>query len=1072
MKAKSYLSAIMIFLLCTAGLKAFSAVPQLVVKGIVKADDGTPVSGVNVRLKGTQNVVVTDAGGNYRITVPNGNGILVFTHIGYESAEVAINARPLINISLRTVQSGLNEVVVIGYGSQEKKNITGSISSVKAEDIALYNVNTFQSALQGRMAGVEMYESNGVPGSAVNVRIRGLNTINGSAGPLYVVDGVPVFTGGGVDGDAPLNNGFDAGSSQTNVMTDINPNDIESVEVLKDAAATAIYGARGSGGVILITTKRGKAGKTSFNVNYITGYSRMSKVKELLNGPQLLEILDESYRNTFYSTPSNINLPLPATPMPAITNFTRGRADTTDIDPFDNVLQTGVFREVTLSASNGSDKTKYYLSGTYRENVATIKGTGMKQYNFKLNLDHNISKYIRVGLSVTPSFNKEKRLGSSNTINLGGYGAALSTNLPIYPLYNADGTYFNPWTNPIAYQDRSLFTGDNKRTRISESLYLEADITKNLKFKTIFQREDFNQLAPTYIAGLLRVANDVSISPFANDQTSRLQQQNSYGYINSMEDYLTYKKDFDKKHTLDAVLGMRFSSNATYYEAMYGNNVPNSNYIYPSQAARLDPNIQTGVQGDINANLGYFLRAQYAYKKRYLMSLVVNRDGNSRFGENKRYGTFPAVSAGWIASDESFLKGNKVISFLKIRGSFGLTGNAGGIGNNSSKTTWQSGNPFIGYMGNIGNVPLQPANANLHWEKGIKYDAGIDMQLLNSRFSTTVDYYKNTTKEMLLSIPAPLTFGYNSAAGDQTFLENRGSLYNEGIELALNATILKGKFRWQTSFNISHNITRITSLGGIDPNTVSAASGDVQLYVGKNAPVYFLVESAGVDPATGGELIHDKDGNTVLASTLNAQQLNAARKPQYDKSPAPKYYGGLGNNFDYKGFSLSVFFSYRLGNYLLDAGERVMSYVGNISVANNSTVPNIFLGNLPVSILDRWTTPGQVTDIPKVYYNDPVNNILRNRNTTRFLSDASYIRLKNVQFSYTLPPSLLSRLKLKAARVNITGQNLFLLTRFKGIDPESVTIQTNYRERNLGYGIIRNVVPQSKTLTVGLNIGF
>lgn len=1067
-----YLFSFLICLLCGTDLKALPAPPPLLVQGTVRSEDGTPVPGVNVRLKGTTNAVVTDEKGNYRITVAQGTGTLTFTHVSYTSREVPINGRTVINVSLTMVQGGLNEVAIIGYGTQEKRAVTGSISSVKSDEIALYNVNTFQSALQGRMPGVEMYESNGVPGSAVNVRIRGLNTINGSAGPLYVVDGVPVFTGGGVDGDAPLNNGFDAGSSQTNVMTDINPNDIESIDVLKDAAATAIYGARGSGGVILITTKRGKAGRTAFNVNYITGFSRISKVKQLLNGPQLLDILDEAYRNTFYSTPSNINLPLPATPIPAITNFTRGQADTTNNDPFDVVLQTGMFRELTLSASNGSDNTKYYLSGTYRDNVATIKGTGMKQYNFKLNLDHNISKYIRLGLSVTPSFNKEKRLGSSNTINLGGYGAALSTNLPIYPLYNTDGTYFNPWTNPVAYQDRDLFTGDNKRTRISESLFVEADLSKDLKLKSIFQREDFNQVAPTYISGILRITNDVNISPFANDQTSRLQHQNSYGYINSMENYLTYKKVIGKKHALDGVLGMRFSSNATYYEAMYGDNVPNSNFIYPSQAARIDQNIQTGVQGDMNANLGYFLRAQYGFKRKYLLSLVVNRDGNSRFGDRKRFGTFPALSAGWVASDESFLKRSKVISFLKIRGSFGLTGNAGGIGNNSSKTTWQSGSPYTGYMGTIGNAALQPANANLHWEKGIKYDAGIDMRLLNNRLSTTIDYYKNITKEMLLSIPTPVNFGYNAAGSDLTFLENRGSLYNEGIEFSANANILKGAFKWNASFNISHNITRITDLGGIDPNTVSAASGDVQLYVGKNAPVYYLIESAGVDPATGGELVHDKDGNTVLASSLNAQQLNAARKPQYDKSPAPKFYGGLGNNFDYKGFSLSVFFSYRVGNYLLDAGERVMSYVGNISVTNNSTVPNIFLGNLPVSILNRWTTPGQITDIPKVYYNDPVNNILRNRNTTRFLSDASYIRLKNVQLSYALPPELLSRLRLKSARLNITGQNLFLLTRFKGIDPESVTIQTNYRERNLGYGIIRNVVPQSRTLTLGLNIGF
>lgn len=1048
------------------------------IQGTVKNEKGEPLQAVTVLVKGTKTSTITNAAGNYSITVPNPKAVLVFSHVGFGKKEETLNGRTSINLSIFAVEaSDLDEVIVVGYGTQVKRTITGSISRVGSEDIEKYNTPSFQSALQGRMAGVEMYESSGVPGAAVNVRIRGMNTINGSAGPLYVVDGIPVFQGGGGDGDQPQNNGVMGNSSQTNVMTDINPTDIESIEVLKDAAATAIYGARGSGGVVLITTKRGKNGKTSFNINVIGGLSQISKQKQLLDGPQLLGVLDEAYRNSFYAIPTNAGLPLPATPLPPMDNFTRGMADSTNINHLDNVIRVGSYGEVTVSAMNGTDKTKYYLSGTYKRNVSTIRGSDMNQFNFKLNIDQAFSKSVRFGVSITPSYNIDKKLGSSSTLNLGGYGGAISTNLPIYPLYNADGTYFNPYTNPLSFLNRDLFRADNQRIRINESAYLEADLSKSLKFKTLVQREDWSQKAPTYTSGLLRqrTANDIVASPFVDDQVAQIQQPTSYGYLNSIESYFTYIKTLGKSHHVNGVAGMRFSTNNALFEAMYGENFANTNLDYPSQAARINDNFQTAVQGDPSANLGYFVRAQYDFKRKYLLSAVVNRDGSSRFGSNQRFGTFPAFSAGWVISDEKFLKRNKFVSFIKLRGSFGLTGNSGGIGNYASKTTWQSGMANIpGYMGNLGNYPAQAGNANLHWEKGTKYDGGLDMEFLGGKIRATVDYYENTTTDMLLSIPTPQTYGYGYTGSDFTYLENRGSLNNKGIEFSINAKILSGKFTWNASFNISHNETQILSLGGLDPSTVSGGTGSVQLYVGKSSPVYYLIESAGVDPATGQEMINNNNGKAVFANSLNPSQLDSARRPQFDKSPAPKYYGGFGNNFSYKGFDLSIFFSYRVGNYLLDAGERVSSYVGNVSLINNNTVANVFVGNLSATVLDRWTTPGQITDMPKVNYNSvtTVNDVMRNRNSTRFLSDASFARLKNVVLSYTVTPKVLKSLGLKSLRFNLTGQNLLLFTNFNGVDPEAVTIQTNYRERNIAYGVIQNVVPQTKTLTVGLNIGF
>ncbi|WP_343307043.1 TonB-dependent receptor [Chitinophaga niabensis] len=1048
---------------------------QVVVKGKVTDDKGAPLPLVSITLKGSSTIgIMSSENGDYTIKLPDGNAILVFSYVNFERKEVGVKGKTIINVTLSPSQKAMDEVVIVGYGTQKKRDVTSSISRIKGEEIEKYNVNSFQSALQGQMPGVEIYESSGVPGAALNVRIRGLNTVNGSAGPLYVVDGIPILSGGGGDSDGPITNDLNLGGTQTNGIADINPADIESIEVLKDAASAAIYGARGGGGVILITTKRAKAGRTAFNLSVINGITELSRERDLLNGPQLLTIMDESYANTFYSNPANAGQPVPPTPMPGIKNFDRATAEATNIDYLRQIMRTGVFREVTLTASNGSEKTKFYLSGTYKRTVANIRGSEMNQFNFRVNIDHTWNKFIRLGASVAPSLNKEYRLGSGSVTAAGGYGAAVSTNLPIYPLYKEDGTYFNPWTNPLAFLNRDLYENTSKRIRLLASAYFEADLLPGLKSRTNVQREDMDQLGRTYIDGMLRLrTNSAStISPFADDQLARTSHQNSYGFINSIESFFTYDRSVGKKHKLNAVLGMRFSQIDMRYEAMYGENYANRHLLYPSLAAYIDNAFQTGAVGEPSANLGYFFRVNYKYREKYNVSLVVNRDGSSRFGRNMRFGTFPAVSVGWILSDEPFLKNATFIDLLKLRVSGGLTGNAQGISNIAHIANWSTSQNTSGYMGSATSTPARPANPNLHWEKGVKYDAGIDVTLFKNRLDATVDVYHYTTQDLLLSIPTGTTFGYGAPGSSQTYLENRGNLVNKGIEFAISSTNVQGAFTWKTNFNISFNQTHILSLGGLTPETVSGGAGDVQLYVGYQGPVFYLVEWAGVDPATGGELIRDKNNKVVLASSLNAQELAQAKKPQFDKLPAPKFYGGIGNTFSYKGFSLSVFFSYRVGNYILDAGERVASYVGNINFNNGGTFINI--GNLSAKVMDRWNKPGQVTDVPKLYYNDAVNDKLRGTNTTRFLSDASFIRLKNAQLNYTVPANIYSRVRLKSARIFLTGQNLLLFTRFKGVDPEAanIPVTTDNRDRNFSYGIIQNVVPQPRTVTLGVNVGF
>ncbi len=630
------------------------AVLAVTVTGKVTSDTGEGIPGVNVSLKKTTIGTSTGPDGTYSLSVQDdhANGTLVFSYIGYTTEEVIINGRSKIDVSLEPDIKSLQEVVVVGYGEQAKREVTGSIATVKAQEIEKSVVTSFQSAMQGRMPGVEIAESSGVPGAAVQVRVRGLGTINGGAGPLYVVDGVPILSGHRGDGDTPISTS-DIGTSN-NPLTDLNPNDIESIEVLKDAAAGAIYGARAAGGVVLITTKRGKAGKTSFNVRVYTGVSEIANQRSLLNGPQLLEIADEAWRNTFYSNPASVGLPLPATPMPAIPNFDRGRADTTNINHLDNVLRRGSTSEVSLSASNGTDKAAFYINGTYRKTQGTMRGNDFDYVGFRLNVDYNLTKALKFGANISPSYTYEKRLGSGSNITTGGFGGATTANLPIYPVYNQDGTYFNPWFNPVAFLDRDIYANNQKKIRILATLFFEATILPGLKFRSTANVETYNQTSDVYQSGLIRVRGNTDASPFADDQLARGVLQRYVGYNYLTENFFNYTKVLREHHSVSVVAGMRFQKLDTQYESMVGESFANSSLRYPSQAAFVEDRPQTQLR-DNTALLGYFFRSNYTLKDRYLFGFTINSDGSSRFGKNKKFGTFPAVSAGWILSEENFL---------------------------------------------------------------------------------------------------------------------------------------------------------------------------------------------------------------------------------------------------------------------------------------------------------------------------------------------------------------------------------------------------------------------------------
>ena len=980
-----------------------------------------PLTGVTVKAGSLNIFAQTDNEGNFTILIPAGTVSLQFTYVGYSDAELPVKENMVVQMG--TSEKTMNEVVVVGYGKATRRNITGSISKLNSKDVANVPAPSFESAMQGKAAGVVIESGSGKVGQGIKIRIRGTSSISANSQPLYVVDGLPISTESLSDG---LN-------EPTNPLADINPNDIESIEVLKDASASAIYGARAANGVVLITTKKGKNNqKTSIELNTSTSFSNPARTWKYVNATEYVDLIhlaaqsDGSYDFKYgisgyateqdaiddYTKDYNRNV---LNNYSLGTSWQKGEVNT----DWQKLLynHNAPASQVDLSVSGGNEKTKFFASGTYNVQDAIVINNKFYRYGGRLNLEHNATDKLSIGVNMNIVRTQLNRVTNDDEFSTPGQ---LVAQLPISPLYDpVTGELNNKTLYPNALYDAQYNSDVQVTNHTLAEVFANYSLLPELSFRSEFGADLSSLNQEAFQAKQTIDGSGIGKANIINSIST--------GY--NINNYFTYTPSLGDNHKLNAVAGMSYLQNDSKFASSYGEGTPTD--------AIKNLNGTTSITFANSTNykytfLSYFLRANYSFDDKYLFGASIRTDGSSRFGSNNRYGWFPAFSAGWVVSDEKFMKHIGFINFLKLRASWGITGNAE-IGEGNFYSLYS----VVNYPGLPGLSPTQLGNKDLKWEKTAQTDAGLEFSVLKSRISVELDYYNKQTSGLLLFVNVPETNGYTSVT------KNLGTLENKGFEATINTTNIDGKiFKWTSSINAANNQNKILDIGG---QIIEAGFGLTQRAV-EGLPIgeFYAQKFVGVDPATGDALYEGEDGKPT------ADFGAAARLPLGNSNP--KWTGGLSNNFTYKNFSLDLFFTFVYGNKLYDAGGEFRQ-AGFYNGFDNPTI----------NIKDAWTGPGDITNIPRIgyYYGSGYQN------SSRFLYDGSYIRFRTASLSYIIPKSFVEKLKISSAKVYVSGENLFTITKYPG-DPE-VNVETL---GNIGGGQDFYTIPQPRTITFGLNVKF
>ena len=999
---------------------------ERVVSGkVTSAEDGSSLPGVNVVLVGSAGGTVTDVEGNYKLSVPASGGVLRFSFIGLVSQEIQIGSSTNIDVGMTQDVQQLSEVVVVGYGTQIKQDLTGNIAQIKGSELRSIPVASFDQAIQGKAAGVFVEAGTGKLGQGIKVRIRGSSSVSAANQPLYVIDGMPITS-----------SSQSSAEGATNPLVDINPNDIESIEILKDASASAIYGSRAANGVVLITTKRGKSGKTNFEIGYFAGFSSETGRREFLNTEEYVQLFTESNGGMTQGLTNRFNRYGAAPSGPAAASWaTPGAPGYVDTNWQDQVFRDDAgISQLDISASGGNEKTKFFISGSNSNQRGIIIGNDLDRINGRINLDHQASDKFNLGINFSIARTFNKRLAEDNNFNTPIQIVALSPMTPVidtrtdlisgaldlntgvpnsnYPIY------YNPLLdNAYAEQTTLVF-------RNLGSVYGEYKFTEGLTFRSDFGYDLLTQNEERYFG---KETSRNSGAPNGQGNNAWTQVFNF-----TTNNFLRYQKNI-QDHGLEAVGGITYQESNRKYSNVGAQQFPSNAYQKITSAA----DITSGTSNESAFSfLSYFARANYKFKDKYLLSLSGRVDGSSRFGADNRYGFFPAASAGWIVSEESFMSNVKVMDFLKLRASYGLTGNAE-IGNFAALGLYTGGS---GYAGIPGQSASQLENPDLRWEQTAQLDVGIDFGLFESRITGQLDYYAKKTNDLLLNVNLPGNSGF------RTQTRNVGELENKGFEIVINTENFVGDFKWNTSFNFARNRNKILDLQGqiIQGSFISRAQE------GEPIGIFFSPKYAGVDPANGDALyvLVKSDGTQTTTNDYNeATQMKVG-------DPNPDFIAGLTNTFKYKGVDFSFLFQGVFGNQVYNGGGIFMSANGD------------FFDNQTKDQLRRWQKPGDITDVPqaRLFGGNGVGE------SSRYITDGSYIRLRTITLGYNLPASVLSKAKLTKLRVYVSGQNLLTFTDYEGWDPE-VNSDT-YAGNNVNQGIDFYSAPQAKTVTFGINIGF
>ncbi|WP_299822627.1 TonB-dependent receptor [uncultured Pontibacter sp.] len=973
---------------------------------VTDAGNGQPLPGVNVVVKGTTTGTFTSGDGSYTVNVPSDNAVILYSFLGYVQQEISTAGKTSINVQLKEDTKTLSEVVITSYGVQEKKEVAGATAQIKGAVIENNPVQSFDKAIQGRLAGVQVSSTTGVPGGSVQIRIRGVGSINGSNDPLYIIDGVQVNSG---DRSRIM--------SSSNALSALNPNDIESIDVLKDAAAASIYGAQAANGVVIITTKRGKGGKTKFNFGAYTGFNQVIKEIDVLTGPQYEQLSREAVGNRYGYNSKTYK------------DWVASRVNPENAPTYDwqdAVFRNGAIRNFDLSASGGSDKTNFFVSGAYNFTEGPVISSDFERGSMRINLDHKVNDKLSFNTSLNLSTFTQNGVTSGGAFSNPNRSAMLM--VPTNPIYNEDGTYNQNLEG--SYNNNVLMTANYDQIKGTTNQAVgnfgaAYEIIPGLLFRSSFKVDYFDLMEDRYYDPRTRDGSSTKGSAYAystrgvNWQTSQT---------------LNFNKTVNSIHSISALAGVEYRNDVNTTISAGGQGFPNELFKTLQSAA---------TPTEVSANytqfklFGVFGRFNYVLKDRYIAGVTLRYDGSSRFGDDVKYGLFPAASLAYRISEEEFMNQFEFVDELKLRASYGVTGNTNGISNFASRGLFGTAGEYNGLAG-IG--PSQLANTELTWEENRSMNFGIDYTLFNGRIRGAADYFISNREKLLLDRTLPASSGFYNIT------QNVGATQNKGIELEISTVnVDAGGFKWVTDFNISFIKNEVTKL--LDgQNSIGTST-----VVGRPLGSILTYRYAGVNPADGRAMWYDDKGEITYSV--------ATKDRAYIGTTQPDYFGGFTSTFSYKGLELSGFFQYQVGNLVLNQDGIFMSRSG-------STVDR----NQYASMMDRWTKPGDITSVPKPWYGG--SNVGPEPGTTvatsslyalsdRFYEDGSYIRLKQLMLSYNLPASLTQLARLNNVKVYAQANNLWTLTEYTGYDPEFVNSSGDY-----------GVYPQSKSYTVGINVGF
>lgn len=1045
-----------IFTLLSATLIAGNTEQQKQLKGVVKSTDNAPLPGVTVVVKGTTAGTITDGDGKFLLQgVPATAKTLLFSFVGMKSQEIVIGEKTDFTIVLEDETIGLDEVVAVGYGTQKKKDLTGSISRVNGDNIIQASVSSFDKMLQGKVAGVQITQTTGAPGGNVNVLVRGVSSITGGNQPLYVVDGFPIGAGGsGSDMMNFANSTYSSSGmanntqNRINPLSSINPSDIESIEILKDASATAIYGSRGANGVVMITTKRGKAGKSFINVDASYGVQQIAHKLDMMNSQQFAEFVAEGRDNAWIYAGGKATDPneVRSATTRVKPEFRNPSSITQNTDWQDAIFRIAPVQNYQISAGGGNNLLKYHLSGGYLNQQGIIKTSDYNQFNLRSNIDVQVSEKLKIGSSISGSYsfgtfpNTEGHLGSRGVLS-----AALASS-PTIPIKNADGNYVSELLDPLGVPvENPLFILENfsDKRNVSNLFcnnFFEYEIIKGLKFKSSIGINFSTNEIKLWKSSLLG-----SYGGATSPATAGVTKAESLNWLN--ENTLTYKHVFKEKHSLDAFVGFtvqkdrydRLSAGATDFP---------TDYVTFLSAGTVNAGTHYISEWSM---LSMISRVNYSYAGKYLFTATVRRDGSSRFGTNNKWGTFPSFSVGYNLSEEAFMKSVKFINNLKIRAGYGISGN-NQIGNYTHIGLISSTNYVENNKIKPGLVPSNLSNDQLTWEKSKQLNLGMDLGLFKDRISLTADVYKDKKTDLLLAVQLPAASGFYSST------QNIGEIENKGIEIGLNTVNVKSKdFEWSSNITFNSNKNKVLKLATEGSRISNSAYQITQ--VGSPVSSYYLMNVIGIfqnaDEVAKSPIQHPKtQPGDLKFEDVNLDGKITASDKKVLGSPWPDFSWGFTNKISYKNFSLSVFVNGSHGgyNYFL-AGETLMNSAG--------------VQNQLAMVDRRWKSeanPGDGT-IPRAIRSTYAYGF---STTSRFLFDASYIRIKNINLSYTLPKNLVSMLSLNSMNVFFDVSNVHTFTDYPGYDPESTTAGDNITNSGIDF----LTYPLARTFTIGFKLSF